>query len=67
MYFILISLLFLSHRYIFNLIYKIGITSVYAVEVHDSVFQMQNKSQSFLLDTFMSPEVSVDSELLGVR
>lgn len=44
-----------------------GITSVYSVEIHDSVCQMQNKSQPFLLDSFMYPKVWVDSELLGVR
>lgn len=56
-HFILISLYFSAIGIFFNLVYKIGITSVFSVEIHDFISQMQNKSQPFLLDSFMYPEV----------
>lgn len=39
-------LVLLSHRYIFNLIYKIGITSVCSVEIHDYMPNAKQESAS---------------------
>lgn len=46
-------------------IYKIRITSVYLVEIHDCKSHMQNKNQSLDLLSFL--KVSVRFKLLGVK